>query len=170
MRAICVAMVALLAIAAADQEKEVAPAVQDVAKNYRQMRAVTTQPVYVDPRLMMLCRWLRPEEIEAAEKKNGPHAISQIKIYMNEPGAEAFEKASKQFPVGSIIVKEKQGLRDGVGGMVKRPPGYDPDHGDWEFFYFEDPAKIESGRIASCVNCHDAARQDHVFGDWAKKK
>jgi hypothetical protein len=54
--------------------------------------------------------------------------------------------------------------------MIKRPPGYDPDHGNWEFFYFEDPVKIESGKIASCVDCHNIARQDHVFGDWAKKK
>ena len=170
MRTICVALVAIFAIAAADQEKVAAPVVKEVAKNYRQMRAVTTQPVAVDPRLLMLCREPSPKEVEAAEKKNGPHAISQIKIYMNESGAEAFEKAAKAFPVGAVIVKEKQSSTNGVGGMIKRPPGYDPDHGDWEFFYFEDPAKIESGKIASCIQCHDGARQDHVFGDWAKKK
>jgi len=156
-------------VAAADQEKVAAPVVKEVAKNYRQMRAVTTQPVDVDPGLLGLCRWLSPKEIEEAKKKNGPHAISQIKIYMDESGAEAFKRAAKAFPVGSVIVKEKQS-ENGVGGMIKRAPGYDLDHGDWEFFYFEDPAKIESGKIASCVNCHDSARQDHVFGDWAKKK
>jgi hypothetical protein len=58
---------------------------------------------------------------------------------------------------------------NGVGGMVKRPPGYDPEHGDWEYFYFEDPAKIESGKIGSCVACHAGAGQDHVFGSWARK-
>ena len=85
-------------------------------------------------------------------------------------------------PVGSVIVKEKEGqgyyfegtartakTRDGVGGMVKRPPGYDPAHGDWEYFYFEDPSKIESGKISSCVQCHaGASKTDYVFGDWSR--
>ena len=26
-----------------------------------------------------------------------------------------------------------------------RPAGYDPAHGDWEYFYFDDPADIASG-------------------------
>ena len=29
--------------------------------------------------------------------------------------------------------------------MIKRPPGYDPQHGDWEYFYFEQPTTVESG-------------------------
>ncbi|MDB6068335.1 MAG: hypothetical protein JWR26_4543 [Pedosphaera sp.] len=56
---------------------------------------------------------------------------------------------------------------NGVGGMVKRAPGYDPAHGDWEYFYFDDAAKIQSGRIASCVGCHETAKgKDYVFGTW----
>jgi hypothetical protein len=57
---------------------------------------------------------------------------------------------------------------DGVGGMIKRGAGYDSAHGDWEYFYFEDARKIESGRISSCVQCHTgAANKDYVFGGWA---
>ena len=53
--------------------------------------------------------------------------------------------------------------------MVKRAPGYDPEHGDWEYFYFEDPAKIEQGKIQSCVRCHAGAKAtDHVFGTWER--
>ena len=72
--------------------------------------------------------------------------------------------------------------------MIKRADGFDPAHGDWEYFcsahvpgLADDPAvaqsavaqvkpagKIESGRIASCVQCHEAAkRTDYVFGTWA---
>jgi hypothetical protein len=91
MRMICVTLVAVFAVAATDREKIAAPVVKEVAKNYRQLRAVTTQPVDVDPGLLGLCRWLSPKEIEEAKKKNGPHAISQIKIYMDESGAEAAE-------------------------------------------------------------------------------
>src|SRR5690348_14299828 len=123
MKPIFACIVALLAIATADQEKATAPVVKDIAKTYRQMRAVTTQPVYVDPGLMALCRGPSQNQIESAKKKNGPHAISRIKIYMNDPGAQAFEKSAKEFPVGSVIVKEKGSAPDGVGGMVKRPPG-----------------------------------------------
>jgi hypothetical protein len=55
----------------------------------------------------------------------------------------------------------------GVGGMVKRAAGFDPAHGDWEYFYFEDPAHIESGAIATCTGCHASARAtDYVFGSW----
>ena len=101
---------------------------------------------------------------------------------MNEPAAEAFRKGSKEYPVGAIVVKEKRGMtysadqpkrelartRDGVGGMIKRDKGYDPEHGDWEYFYFQDPSKVESGKISSCVQCHGgAAKTDHVFGGWA---
>ena len=59
---------------------------------------------------------------------------------------------------------------NGVGGMIKRAPGYDPAHGDWEYFYFEKPEKIERGRIATCVKCHAYAHTtDHVYGTWRLK-
>jgi hypothetical protein len=89
--------------------------------------------------------------------------------------AEAAFKSGGTYPVGAAVVKRK--LREkndklvasGVGGMIKRAPGYDPKHGDWEYFYFEDEAKIESGKIDSCVNCHRlAAKTDFVFGNWGK--
>src|SRR4051794_33892629 len=103
-----VCLMALLLIAVEDQEKVTEPSVQKIAKNYRQMRAVTTQPVDVDPGLMALCREPSPQETEAAKKRTGPHAVSRIKIDMNDPAAEAFEIPAKPFPVGSVIVKEKQ--------------------------------------------------------------
>lgn len=43
--------------------------------------------------------------------------------------------------------------------------------GDWEYFYFEDLAKIESGKIASCVNGHEGVKdRDHVFKRWAEAR
>jgi len=53
--------------------------------------------------------------------------------------------------------------------MIKRRPGYDPAHGDWEYFYFEDANKVESGKMNSCIQCHSgAADKDYVFGGWAR--
>ena len=101
-------------------------------------------------------------------------------IYMNDDAAVgAFERSAAAYPVGSVVVKEKRAqppmadsapeAHDGVGGMIKRPAGYDPQHGDWEYFYFETPDAIETGRIASCVQCHaGAASSDFVFGSWAR--
>lgn len=159
--------------------------VQDIAKGYKRLNSMTKEPVFVDEDLALLCRHVQQVEVEEARKFNGPHAHTTIVIYMNGSAAEAFQKRARAYPVGAVIVKEKTGMpydiqdskgqktrtqtRDGVGGMIKRAQGYDPDHGDWEYFYFENAAKIESGKIASCIRCHEgAARTDRVFGDWAR--
>ena len=130
----------------------------------------------------MLCRGASKGEVDAARVRFGPHANTGILIYMNKLAADAFATNASAFPIGAVVVKQKQihgytnedGKRvyeadTGVGGMVKRSAGYDPKHGDWEYFYFEDTKKIESGRIASCVQCHSSAKdKDYVFGTWRK--
>jgi hypothetical protein len=69
--------------------------------------------------------------------------------------------------------------RDGIGGMVKRQPGYDPEHGDWEYFYVELASELPkrrpikgrsaTGRLANCIDCHSyTAETDYVFGTWSK--
>lgn len=157
------------------------PDVQKVAQTYKSLSLVTKEPVYVDPILAMLCRGARQAEVEEARKSAGPHAHTAISIYMNELAVKAFGKPNGVYPVGSIIVKEKRALgyrtttqpmewtkaNNGVGGMIKRAAGYDAAHRDWEYFYFEDATKIESGRINSCVQCHSgASNKDFVFGGW----
>lgn len=154
--------------------------VSEIALSYTNFHQLTKSVVYVNPVLAMLCRGATKEEVDAARVQFGPHANTGILIYMNKPAADAFGANAAVFPVGAAIVKQKtiHGYTDrdgkrvrevdqGVGGMVKRSPGYDPKHGDSEYFYFEDKAKIESGRIPSCVQCHDSAKdKDHVFGTW----
>lgn len=155
--------------------------VRQVASTYRELRAMTKRPVFVNPFLAMLCRGATQDEVEAARKISGPHAHTAVSIFMNDAAANTFGKSSATYPVGSIIVKEKKGLgyhsihswqptrvNDGVGGMIKRSPGYDPAHGDWEYFYFEDVDKVESGKIDACIQCHSGvAGKDYVFGGWA---
>lgn len=149
------------------------PLVREIAESYTHLTRVTKEPVPIDPEFSGACAPAVTVRWEESQQAHGPHAKTSLTIYMNPPAAEAFAaRPAKPYPVGSVIVKEKRAFtsqaRDGVGGMVKRPPGYDPQHGDWEYFYFQDPARIESGRIAACVQCHSgAAGRDHVFGDWA---
>ena len=91
----------------------------------------------------MLCRGASREEVEAARVEFGPHANTGILIYMNKLAADAFATNASAFPVGAVVVKQKMihGHSDksgrrvheadtGVGGMMKRPAGYDPKHGD----------------------------------------
>jgi len=159
---------------------------EEIARTYEELTLVTKEPVLVDIRLALLCRGVSQHDIDEARERAGPHAYTSVRIFMNEVAAGAFRDKAAKYPVGSVIVKEKQGQEygnhrgervagqkvprtfDGVGGMVKRAAGYDPEHGDWEYFYFEDPAQIEHGKIASCVECHrGASTTDYVFGGWA---
>lgn len=158
------------------------PSASEVAANFTNYIRVTTNVVYVNPELAMLCRGASKGQVQAARAKFGPHANTGILIYMNKLAADAFGTNANAFPVGSVVVKQKsiswylntdgtrvKGAETGVGGMIKRPAGYDPMHGDWEYFYFEDVRKIENGPIASCVQCHSSARdKDYVFGTWRK--
>lgn len=145
--------------------------IPQIAKSYKDFTRMTKKPTPVNPTLAMLCRGLSKEEIESIKKEKGPHALTYIHMYMNDLAAKAFTKEPYKFPVGSIIVKDKSGDDDGVGGMVKRKPGYDSKHGDWEYFYFTKPDKIKSGKIQSCVKCHSLrSNTDYVYGDWSKRK
>ena len=133
---------------------------------YKDLKLMTPEPVLVDPELTMLCVKPTAEQVRAAREASGPHAQAEINVYMNRRAAEAFEQRAERYPVGSIIVKEKLYLSEGLGGMIKRAAGYDPEHGDWEYF-FKDSNGIETGRISSCRHCHSAAAaRDYVFGDW----
>lgn len=169
------------AAATAPAEAGVPADVAAIAKGYARLIPMTNEPVLVNPALFGLCRSPSPDAEEEARRVNGPHAMTAVMVYMNEPAADAFRRSATTYPVGSTVVKEKRsayaaagtsGSRAnapaGVGGMVKRPAGYDPAHGDWEYFYFEDPTRIESGAIRSCAECHaGAASAGYVYGDWA---
>lgn len=158
------------------------PMIENIAATYTSYGKVTHKEVFVNLELAMLCNGASQKAVEAARIKHGPHANTSILIYMNDKAMQTFTHKGNLYPVGAVIVKHKNihGYGDsksgewihkavnGVGGMVKRSPGFDPLHGDWEYFYFEDVSKIENGRIASCIQCHEATKNtDYVFGTWS---
>jgi len=158
--------------------------IANIAASYSEYQKITPKPVLVNPGLAMLCRGANKSDVERLRAKYGPHTHTEILIYMNAAAAQAFTAGGESYPTGAVVVKQKT-LLDyydettkkwvgrhpaGVGGMVKRAPGYDAEHGDWEYFYFDDPQKIESGKIASCVGCHQNAKaRGYVFGSWRKE-
>ncbi|TWT78530.1 hypothetical protein Pla123a_13230 [Posidoniimonas polymericola] len=158
--------------------------VEAAASGYETMNLMTAEPAVVNAELSALCVGVNDYHAAQARGRSGPHAHTAIKVYMNDSAANHFRGQQAPYPVGSIIVKEKQGMpyqdtthdpwteahtHGGVGGMIKRVPGYNPLHGDWEYFYREDSNGLEQGKIASCISCHDnAADRDCVFGGWDK--
>ncbi len=160
------------------------PASQEIARiaeSYSELTLMTPEPVFVNPELAMLCVGATKEMVDNARNEEGPHANCSVKIFMNELASSAFTQ-NTSYPIGAIIVKEKdmlgyrtkldtdwQGMGSGVGGMIKREKGYDEFNGDWEYFYFDNPSSIESGKMKSCIECHRKAQSsDFVFAVWAK--
>lgn len=156
---------------------------EDLARNYERLQLMTDKAVPVDQKIFYLC--YSPPIAQAAakaRKRAGPHAMTTLRVFMNDSAAAAFLDSAKRYPARAVIIKEKRGLYDagknkfhdhpetvlGVAGMIKRAAGYDPEHGDWEYFYSDEASKITQGKIASCIECHrQAAKSDYVFGDWA---
>lgn len=164
------------------------------AKDYKYLRKMTPVPARVDGRLSSQCAPVTKAQVDGVRKAFGPHAFAYVNIYMNRDALDAFA-AGSHYPPGSIIIKEKIAdtpagfVHDsraasapaksaasrpasapaarGVGGMIKQRKGYDPEHGDWEYFYFEDINNITKGKIENCIQCHkNTAETDYVFGSW----
>jgi hypothetical protein len=139
--------------------------------------AATDGPVDVSPHVAMACgpglnspdaRWAKM----GGEKRHGPHFKHWIVVRVNPAAIEAFKEGDAPLPVGTTVVKEKhtellaKGLPPEYGAMVKREPGYDPEHGDWEYVYvvLKPEKKVTRGRLESCAECHAHAKeQDHLF-------
>jgi hypothetical protein len=114
---------------------------------------VTAKPVDVFPATWTLCRAPTAEDqknTDEENKKHGPHAQRTIFMKVNPVGMEDF-KAGKMVPVGTVVVKEKHTVWKpdtaavALGAMIKREAGYDPQHGDWEYYY-EDRTNSKKNR------------------------
>jgi hypothetical protein len=146
-----------------------------------------------DARLMLLCVAPSPQELEARAKeeeaRSGPHAQHAIAVRVNPEAVDAYQ-TTQPMPVGAVVVKEKWwGFSPGganfdikradldklpasteYGMMIKREPGYDPAHGDWQYVYVE-AGKVTEGRLPSCIQCHSQFKaRDYLAVRGAKLK
>jgi hypothetical protein len=96
-------------------------------------------------------------------------------VYINDTGKKV-SKGRDDFPYpgGTIIVKEsytndsgKKGELTSLTVMIKRPVGYDVEHGNWEYMMVTpDDEVMAQGRLEMCVSCHSAAHEtDWVFSN-----
>jgi hypothetical protein len=133
--------------------------------DYSGWPATTEQPFDVAEQQLALCR------PPGTSPDLGPHKKPGLRIFANQVARDALSKEPKSIPEGATVVKEKWGGDAdrllAYAAMIKRAPGYDPKHGDWEYVYvdFGGKSAVERGRIQSCIRCHASAKsRDYLFG------
>ena len=96
-------------------------------------------------------------------------------IYVNEAARHALlDEKRPQFPVGSIIVREKLKMADATTpqllvAMVKHERGFNPKANDWEFLVIDgDASKIQRReKTGDCLACHSQQKTtDFVFRSY----
>lgn len=94
----------------------------------------------------------------------------EIRYFMNpiatETVSDGYGTARKP---GALFAKEHWRGDKLVGymWMTKRNPGYDTDHGDWEYYGIDLDTKEEfTGKATACIACHQVANdRDYIYGD-----
>jgi hypothetical protein len=140
---------------------------KNVLSFYKGFDRLTERPMAVSASLSTLCVSPVPDLLEAERERAGPHAQTLVHLYSHGVDRSTFAAEERRFPAGTLVVKEKLAadLRaEGVGGMQKMEPGYDPEGGDWLYFYASRSGSFTSGRLESCRSCHLRAKaSDFVY-------
>ncbi|CAN5515630.1 hypothetical protein BH10PLA2_BH10PLA2_33100 [soil metagenome] len=135
---------------------------------------VTEKPVRIGLWLSLLCRPANQQDLQKHKDKaapHGPHSDHALIVRVNHEGLAAF-RDGKPMPAGSVIVKEKYSDAGASAPMteyammIKHPPGYDPEHGDWEYAYVNllPEKKTVRGRLPECSGCHASVKdRDYLF-------
>jgi hypothetical protein len=90
-------------------------------------------------------------------------------VYANRAGVDALGVERGPIAVGAVYVEEHfergdAGLAGPIMMMEKRPPGFDPDHGDWRYVVVGAHGDLlKDGVVEGCAGCHGDAPRDHVF-------
>ena len=133
---------------------------------YKKWQKVNPSPVRMADRVAMMCA---PAPPAWSQSLHGPKFIT---VYVNRTGQKAMmDFKTKSYPEGTVIVKEKLAKKDDkkpelVTVMVKRPKGFAPENGDWEFLVADASGKITARgkETKHCGTCHAVqVDQDHVF-------
>src|SRR5262249_53632750 len=148
---------------------------------YRDWPAITPKPVRVSEFFFGECE-MHPEVLKELRRR-GPHFVPAIMVYANPVAFQAFQaEPASAMPIGSIVVKEKSfSNEDGLcliayAAMIKHKPGYDYDHGDWEYRYVQladglgepmSKPEVTRGKLQQCIGCHQAAAaKDYLYRQY----
>ncbi len=129
----------------------------------------TEEPIMVNRLVSFACA-------TSHQTLHGPHLKPSIVVRTNAEAFAAFCAKQSPMPVGTVVLKEKHenvaatDRANEFGAMIKRAPGYDPEHGDWEYVYGSiwPKLKFERGKLANCIACHDAYAKanDYLFRSY----
>ena len=102
-----------------------------------------------------------------------------VRFYVEEDDEE--DTDFQLYPTGTVFIKENYLAQDGRVGqpltlttMVKREPGYDPEHNDWEYIQSSVSGKVllqgpysDPTVKAVCAECHNnIAERDYIFSTF----
>ena len=118
----------------------------------------------------------KPGKKTVADDKTHDSLFSFGAVYANDLAKAEIERTNPNFPVGAIIVREKNASEtaaapDTVIAMVKREKGFSKETGDWEFFVFNgaDLKMQKRETKGDCAACHSRASDtDWIFRDYLK--
>lgn len=133
----------------------------------------TAEPQSISVQIASLCRAPSAAELAFDESEHGKNLYTQD--WLN-PAAKSGQEAEGKTPfaAGAAIVKQKLALGAdgklaviGLGMMIKREPGFDAEHGDWAFGYWEPALGLKAGpsEASHCGGCHASSVSDFVFLD-----
>src|SRR5215467_4059750 len=75
-------------------------ALEKSIRDYRKWVCINPKPLFIPEAAATLCRSALPSELP-------PHGGRYVRVYVSSAGSGQFMSAHPQFPVGTIIIKEK---------------------------------------------------------------
>jgi hypothetical protein len=117
---------------------------------------ITSENPYTDWQL-----WPGKEKLYEGSQPHGAF----LTTYVNNIAMEALQAGKKEFPQGTILVKENYNRDKKLAAVtvMYRVQGYNPAAGDWYWLkYLPDGKVAAEGKVASCIDCHKRFKSD----DW----
>lgn len=102
------------------------------------------------------------------------HGGTQIRVWVNDIGAAAYQAEEDPLPVGTVVVKEEYEGTDCSNDddlhvwavMRKESPGFDPDNNDWDWIEYAAPGRTRTSFVKQlCIDCHrdpDCVARDYM--------
>ena len=157
-RSVAICLLAATALRMSIETKASDELVAQLAMTTKSLVRITDTPHEMADLTAALCR-------VPTEK---PHSIHDgflepafCHVYVSKDAEPAIRSGDSNYPVGATIVKSKfaRGKQDRpvlFTVMRKMQPGYDANHGDWEYSIVDGlTRRVQArGRIDSCIQCH----------------
>jgi len=154
------------------------PSMASALQDYLGWTRHSAEPQSISTEIFSLCRAPTAAEEAFVASQHGDNLY--LLDWLNDAAVRgAATKQSAAFPIGAAIVKQKliyspRGEFElfALGLMIKREPGFDGAHADWEFGYWTKSEGLATGAAsaATCGGCHAGSKTDFVFLDQSWRR